>query len=263
LVSAPQISTTIPAQFQASKKQSRLILSPVLTVLSCLLILFAITGNLLVYYAGRSQAATLTFPRATRTPTPASSDLYQTATSGTPAFTDALTRPSLMGWASSGSTALQSCNFSKDGVHLTNTTSICETFSLFFTNFAFQVLMTCVACQTDDAAGLIFRDDSLRGAGTSYLLIISSGGELLLTAVKGSTLNPLLIRSNPAIARGQHQANLLTVIARGSQIDIYVNKQHIGQINDQTSPAGAIGFINTNSKHPTDYMFSNAQLWNL
>ncbi|HLZ61246.1 MAG TPA: serine/threonine-protein kinase [Ktedonosporobacter sp.] len=255
--------TSAQAQAPVSKGRGRLALSPALTVLSGLLILLAIAGNLLVYYAGRSQAASLTFPPAAKAPTPVSGDLYQMATSGTPAFTDPLTGPSVMGWSNAAPAhEVQNCTYAKDGVHLTSANVICEANPITLTNFAFQVQMTCLQCEADDGGGLIFRDDLARG--TNYILVITSNGFVVLaTDTPSGASYPLGPRSSSVVYTGQNQMNLLTVIARSTLIDLYINKQHIGQVNDNTSHAGRLGVVSLGGKHATDIVFSNAQVWNL
>jgi hypothetical protein len=60
------------------------------------------------------------------------------------------------------------------------------------------------------------------------------------------------------------QSNLLTVIARGSTIYLYVNQQYLTSISDNTSSSGEIGVFgeNTGGGH-VDVAFSKIQVWKL
>ena len=60
-----------------------------------------------------------------------------------------------------------------------------------------------------------------------------------------------------------NQTNLLIVIARGSYIYLYVNKQYAGSVTDNTYTSGQIGVFGADNANPTDVAFSHTQLWKL
>ena len=67
-----------------------------------------------------------------------------------------------------------------------------------------------------------------------------------------------------AIKTGLNQLNLISVMLRGDEIDLFINKQLVTSLHDQTYPAGAIGLFADNTMNiSTDTAFSNVQVWNL
>jgi hypothetical protein len=68
---------------------------------------------------------------------------------------------------------------------------------------------------------------------------------------------------SPAIKTGLNQPNLLTVIARGSNISLYVNRRYIASVTDNNRSSGLIGVFAQNDGNLTDVAFSHAQVWNL
>ncbi len=57
-----------------------------------------------------------------------------------------------------------------------------------------------------------------------------------------------------------NQTNLLIVIARGSYICLYVNKQYAASVTDNTSTSGQIGVFGADNANPTDVAFSHRQI---
>jgi hypothetical protein len=64
------------------------------------------------------------------------------------------------------------------------------------------------------------------------------------------------------IRTGLNQANLLAVVARGSNIYLYINQQYITSASDSTYHAGQIGVFGGNyTQAPADVVFSHIQVW--
>ena len=119
---------------------------------------------------------------------------------------------------------------------------------------------------TGDSGGINFREmetSNFPGVTfTSYQFRLSSDGSYELHF--SSQASPLLSGSSNTIKAGLNQSNLLTVIARGSNIYLFVNKQYVASISDSNSSAGAIGlFAYSMGTSATKVAFSNAQLWRL
>jgi hypothetical protein len=51
------------------------------------------------------------------------------------------------------------------------------------------------------------------------------------------------------------------VAGRHGKIDLYVNKQHIASVLNNTFSSGQVGVIGSSYANLTDVMFSNAQVW--
>ncbi len=191
-------------------------------------------------------------------------DLYVQATSGAPALNDPLNSQNPNGWKA----LLGNCTFTGNVLHaiiahsnLRTTTSGCVAASANFDNFAYQVKATIVQGDID---GLLFR----LGTGL-YLFGISSRGVYLLVSGQANVLAKgnfkLLTGANSsAINTGLNQPNLITVIARGSTIYLYVNKQYLTSVSDSTSSGGAIGVFGEDTRGgPVDVAISEIRVWRL
>ena len=218
-------------------------------------------------------AATLTTTSAQTVPTITTSDpqqLYTQATSGTPALTDPLSSANPNGWEAVP--GYGNYTFSGNAMHISaaqviskETAAICVARSTNFGNFAYQVSTT---ISQGNITGVVFRVDSLQALGL-YLFAISSDRVYLLGsgqygATSKGSFKLLAGGSSQAIKTGVNQANLLTVIARGSTIYLYANQQYLASVNDSTSSIGWIGVFGENTLGgPVDVAFSAIQVWQL
>jgi len=218
-------------------------------------------------------AATLTTTSAQTIPTITTSDpqqLYTQATSGTPALTDPLSSANPNGWEAVPGGG--NCTFSGNALHISATQAIskqtiamCVASSTNFGNFAYQVSTT---ISQGNATGIAFRGASLQVVGL-YLFAISSDGAYELisgqkSAISNASFKILAGGSSQVIKTGANQANLLTVIARGSTIYLYANRQYLASVNDSTSSIGGIGVFGENTLGgPVDIAYSDIQVWQL
>lgn len=191
-------------------------------------------------------------------------DLYTQATSRTPALDTSSNSQSASDWqAPSGNI---SCTFSGTALHAiaSHGISFCLDRSTSFDNFAYQALATITK---GDTSGLSFRYDTI--GQKAYYFLISFEGFYVLESAQGSRLSAgnykiLAGASSTAIKTGLNQSNLLTVIARGNIIYLYINKQYLTSVSDSTSSFGMIGVAGENqTKGPVDVAFSNIQVWRL
>ena len=90
----------------------------------------------------------------------------------------------------------------------------------------------------------------------------------ILHSWKSPTNEQILVNStfSSVIHRGLGQINLIAVVAEGSTIRLYVNRQQIDSVTDSTYSHGSIGlvaetYISTTDFHPTEVVYSNAKLW--
>jgi hypothetical protein len=125
-------------------------------------------------------------------------------------------------------------------------------------NLTFQVQMSIVS---GDEGGITFRGNS--GSLQFYYFAVASDGSYHLDIVNGNLNFPqiLLQGMNVAIKKGLNQPNVLTVVASGTSISVYVNNFFIGQVHDSTYSQGQIGIAAGDTGDPTEAVFSNAKVW--
>jgi len=249
-------------------------------LIAVLLIMLALlTGSGLTYYyvttiahppqhqpqATTATTQTLTSVQSTSTITATNpQDLYTQATSGTPALDTTSGSQNASDWQAPGANV--SCTFSGTALRATASqqASLCLDRSTSFDNFAYQAQATITQGYV---IGLIFRADTI--SSKLYAFAISSDGVYVLESGQSSSLSGnnakiLAGASSTAINTGLNQSNLLTIIARGNTIYLYINKQYLTSVNDSTSSSGMIGVFGENTRNgPVDVTFSKIQVWKL
>ena len=142
----------------------------------------------------------------------------------------------------------------------TNTAQVCTAHNLDVSNFAFEVRMTIIQ---GDCGGIIFRTDLTQG----YFLRICSDGYYKLFLIVNGKVNNFVTSSRfgSAFNTGLNQSNLIAIVANGSTITLYVNRQQIDTITDSTYSTGLIGVGAYDEKvtRATVVAFSNARVWKL
>ena len=190
-------------------------------------------------------------------------DIFNQATSGKPAINDPLSSASGSIWSDS-SQGNNRCLFTSGAFHAqlpaTATAVVCLANSDSLSNFAFQVQMT-IANGLE--GGILFRVSNSQV--NYYAFVVSSDGFYQFTTVNGTNLpRALNYAPSPAIKAGLNQSNLLTVIARGNAMYLYINKQYVTTVNDNTYTSGGLGLLAVSGASPSaDIAFSNAQVWKL
>lgn len=217
-----------------------------------------------VIAAAQTQATATAIP-ATATAT-ALQNIYIQATRGRPALNDPLGDNSKgYGWDTSSFTGFP-CEFTGGAYHVKSQTrsffTLCLAQGIDYSNFAFQVQMTII---TGDSGGIVFRAD---GANDRYYLfnILSDGtyGLALYVDNIASHTRTLDYGSSSAINTGLNQPNLITVVARGSSIDLFVNQQYVTGGSDSTYSHGQIGVMAYEYYgNSTEVVYSNAKVWTL
>jgi len=206
--------------------------------------------------------ATPTSPPATATWTPGP-DLYQIATQGTPILDDPLVNNSLRNQWDEIPAVTQggTCAFIADAYHVTQAQSNvfyrCVASHTDYGNFAYQVE---VVIQTGDEAGIIFRFD--RALVTFYSFHISTDGAYRLDVDnQQGFVRTLSSGTSPAIKIGHNQVNLITVIAQGPHLSLFVNQQLVTYVIDNTYSRGSIGVMVQDDFSATNAFFRNAKVW--
>jgi len=200
---------------------------------------------------------------------------YTQATSGTPVISDPLSIPDNYGWDhytdSNGE-----CSFVGNTYHSRAQVGYffpCYASATNFADFAFQVeadIISGSSCGSPPCGdGIVFRaspDANL----SSYNFYVNVDGsynvyKIIYTSPSSQpTFTPLKAGSSSAIHTGLNQTNLLTVIARGNTFILYVNKQYITTIADDSYKSGEIGVVTSSSDTSgTEAAFSNVQVWQL
>src|SRR6266702_2040372 len=238
-----------------------------------LAILVAVGGSVGFFYFTRSNQ---------QNPSPSTSSNQQNPTSptttsnnqqnpyppyGTLALDDPLSDNSHGHSWDEGESSLGTCTFTGGTYHvnaiLLDSTNDCLA-SPNFSDFAYQVQMTIVK---GDGGGIIFREDNARG-NAYYFAIGQQSGVWGYKLWKFSNCNSnncnvseLRSGSSAAIKTALNQSNLVTVVASGSTIDLYVNNQKIDSYSDSSYSQGQIGVAATDMKSPTEVVFSDAKVW--
>src|SRR2546430_793793 len=191
--------------------------------------------------------------------------IFNQATGGTPVLNDPLSQQDANNWEVDDKTGGGGCAFSGGSYHASMPQKTyfasCYAQNSNYSNFAFQVQMTILK---GDRGGIIFRSDS--AATKFYLLRFDQGGTYNLfvySGSSGSNAKNLLEGSAPSFHTGANQANKVAVVARGSNIYMYVNQQYIASLADSTYSSGSIAVFAEDHTNPTDVSFSNAQVWKL
>jgi hypothetical protein len=130
----------------------------------------------------------------------------------------------------------------------------CLALATHFTDFAFEVQAAVIS---GTSSGIVFRAD--RATTHLYYFILDESGNFYLKVYfdKLGTSSVIASGSNPAINTNGH--NLIAVVARGSQIDLYVNRHLIKTLSDTTFSSGQIGVVVLAG----EVAFSNARVWKL
>jgi hypothetical protein len=128
-----------------------------------------------------------------------------------------------------------------------------------FSNFAYQVQVT---IHEGDEGGIAFRANDANSQ--FYFFRIGRDGFYSLYVSKDEKHNlSIAYDSSTAISTALNQPNLLTVIAQGNTFYLYINKQYVGNVSDNSYSSGEIGVFAGDNNNPTDVSFSNAQVWSL
>ncbi len=191
--------------------------------------------------------------------------IYTQATQGAPTLSSSLAAQDNNNWDVNDTTDGGGCGFNAGTYHSTlfskNFYFPCFARVSNFSNFAFQVQMT---INQGDEGGLVFRSNSNTDAAQYYLFSITQMGGYRLVVSKDSTHSTSLAEdSSTAIKTGTGQLNTLAVVAKGSTLYLYINKQYVGSASDSTYSSGVLGVFASNASKTTDVSFSNAQVWTL
>jgi hypothetical protein len=192
-------------------------------------------------------------------------DLYTRITAGTPTLNDPLISQGSTTWSQMGGGDGR-CAFTGGALHATSNkgSAACAALGSTYSNFVYQVQVSVIR---GTLGGIFFRTDQV--SRKLYMFAISPNGlyALIYTGqnASGSASENILAASvSTTINTGLKSTNEISVLARGSEISIFINKQFITKVSESSSTVGEIGVISGSSKStPCEAAFNNAQVWNI
>jgi flagellar basal body-associated protein FliL len=227
-------------------------------IVLCVIILAGGLGGTLFAYA-RPKAP----PELSSKEKAALQKMYTAVTTNIPLFYDPLTRQDANYWNVGTWHQGDSCSFNDGAYHIISIEqeyySWCIAEAPVFSNFVYQVRMKILR---GDGGGLVFRAHDKSG-DYYYFGIGQTGAYNLYRFSSKEDRQELQSGSSSSIKTGLNQVNLLSIVARGAQIAVFVNKQPIAEINDSTYQKGQIGLAADEDNNTTDVAYTNAQVWTL
>src|SRR5258708_3975858 len=250
-----------------------------LLILAVLLAVIVGGGGVLVLL--RPGARTSSPPSPTRTPAPptrtpaqatatavaqvnamatatviARQNIYIDATQGTPSLNDPLSTQDSNKWDED-----RGCGFSGGVYHVIVSIAgefyNCNARSTNFGNLALQVQMVITQ---GDGGGVFFRSDSQ--GNNAYYFIVDVNGSYRLEVWKNNNLLAGLVGGiSPAFKTGLNQSNTITVVAKGSNFSLFINRQYVASASDTNFTSGQIGLVADEDTHSTGVAYSNLQVW--
>jgi|GEM_PF-2713977 len=250
----------MPPQPPAPKRRSP-VLAIVLSVLVILLVAGGVFAGLAIGLAHSKTSTTTAQTTPTAAATPNAQQLYQQITSQSPDVIDSLSNLATSRW-DVFEKPTYACEIKSDGLHVsiqdTDKYTDCTSNRGKFADFAFQIDMKILS---GAGGGIVFRDD---GAGDLYYLHVYPSGAFHFYLSKNHQLTTELDNGNIGVFNsGPGQTNTLTVIAQGSQINIYVNQKILSQIRDSTYENGYLGVLAEDYDTPAEVVYTNAKIWRL
>src|SRR5579859_4857506 len=285
------ISPSLPRTPQPPPKQRRGLSRRMLMLLS-ILVLLIIVGSGIIYYfsvpypaqlhaqatataqahanvvaTATAQAinnANATVTAQAQATLTAQQNIYVQATNGNPATTDSLAKNSSLNWNEYDTASNGGCVFNGGTYHVkeseTGFFQTCFAQASNFSNFTLQVQMTILS---GEYGGLVFRADGQNSKFYFLQLGASSSYELFTYFNNSGNNAKTLLTSYSTAIKGQNQPNLITLIARGKQLTIFVNKQYVDTVSDKTYASGQIGLVAYDKTITANVAFSNLQVWKL
>lgn len=229
------------------------------------LLLVASVGGGFLFYASHLRPQPVSIQNHSLPSSPQA--LFKEVTDRKPLLYDLLTNGDTSTWPSlSDQSGAGQCLFEADGYHVIDsqqgTFSGCMSTGSFYVNFAFQVQVTILS---GDGASLLFRG-SLE-LNKFYRFQIDQYGNygLLLNNNPSASVPSQTLRtgSSQYINMGLEQLNVLTVIATGSDMYLYINSHFITHERDSTLNEGEIGLSASDYSKSTEAVFYQAKVWPL
>lgn len=138
----------------------------------------------------------------------------------------------------------------------------CQAKATNFGDVTYQVQITLLH---GHSGGSVLRADA---NGNGYYFRSSTDGSYIFKKIFVDSSNTarqttLATGQSPVIATGNNQANVLTIIAKGSDFYLYVNQQYINKTSDGTYKAGQIGVYIDSDASGAEAMFHDVSVWKM
>lgn len=156
------------------------------------------------------------------------------------------------------------CKFQGNAYHAmdtqANTFTACSAINTNFSNFTFEVE---AVLNSGDGIGLTFRGNADKSQ--FYRLAIYTDGSyaVYLYVDSTGTNSRKLTNGNISPTPDLTNTNLISVVARGSSMTIYLNKTQVTSFSDPTYASGQIGVAVTDLSKSADGVFTNLKVWGL
>lgn len=114
----------------------------------------------------------------------------------------------------------------------------------YLTDFYLEASMQTPECEGSDHYGLMFRVPAKADANKGYLFGVTCDGRYSLRRWDGQTMYfPINWTASNAIAEGANAVNKLGVMARDSELSLYINGQKVDEITDNAYLEGSFGIF--------------------
>jgi hypothetical protein len=161
-----------------------------------------------------------------------------------------------------------SCSFSAGSYHALEATAqhfhLCVANTPTYTNFTFEVQMAIKSGGVTAQGGVLFRADT--NNDRFYVLFLDPQGnyELDIQANQsGSNTRTLRSGQVSGYATGLFQVHTIGVVARGTQMLVYIDQKQVTEVTDTTYTSGQIGLISSYGSSSTEVVYNNAKTWQL
>lgn len=140
--------------------------------------------------------------------------------------------------------------------------SICNSDATNYSNFAFEVQMMIIK---GDCGGITFRYNPQRQFYLFKVCQSPSSSDAALINYRNPNGTSLLVLVQDRLVRLKrlNQWNTLTILAKGSELELYINNQLVGIGKDGSYPTGAIGLLAYNVTNSTEVAYKDAKIWTL
>jgi type II secretory pathway pseudopilin PulG len=193
-------------------------------------------------------------------------NIYTQATRGTPVVNDPLSSPTFNPlWdITIGSTTNGDCAFTQGSYHSTIPTANyfepCYALNTNYSTFAFQVDLTITQ---GDFGGVLLRANTAHTKFYLFRVGVDGSFDLYNYSNNQGSQAALLLTGTTRVMKGLNQSNEITVVAQKTTMYFYLNRQYLGNSNDNSYTSGEIGVFAESAKNPTDVAFSNAKVWKI
>jgi hypothetical protein len=141
----------------------------------------------------------------------------------------------------------------------------CPTHNARFGDFTFEVQMRIRAGDVRSMGGVIFRHQL--GTGKNYMFLLGVDGVYRLIVNKGYDVvggaSALKVGRIERFNDGLEQIHTVSVVAKGAQIEVYVDGKSTVKVRDATYIDGEIGMVCVRGGKETVVAFTDAKLWQL